>query len=779
MMKRLSYYILLLLSCLFCACNEVLPDGSAEEETGEKTVFVFKPTFIGDDAGEGVATKAFGNNPGGDVGGSHIQNIYFAVFDQAGYKLSEYAKAIPMKLTNSNDEECQYSVELTTTKQRRVIHIIANAPEHLPFGSEAEVIGSLTTRFDANESDAWQDAYWDRIELPKGVPSASDTQGYNEVMGILSSATLVRNFARIVVDDKVDNGTFELTRFWITNFPDRGSIAPYNRATRAFQVDYKNWGKFDDLIDPGKGNYHGYSPATAKLLSLDDLVARGYNLNSLAIDKNAAAFCYERETPSSNPLYLIIAGKYNGSGDESFYKIDLLNHNDEYFPLLRNFSYKVNITDVQHAGASTIEGALSSDPSGNIDASLEMKDLTNISDGVAQIFVNETSAIIVDDNNPVQLRYKFIPDIKDATDGIANRWNSTVKRTEGGEEHGPYVTITRSNGSTGAVFATLAIDGDGGADYDNDDQNDHYRVITLTPIQHGDDIVRTETITVTGYYWNNTRGVYESISRDVVYQRRNKFTAEVSLEPSKVQKLQGQQMDLVISLEAGLPSSMFSLDFRVEAAGLTVTTSGANSLPVEVHASNIPGNEIPGKGPKPAYSFIKTISWTEYKDAPEVDGRKIFRCTFETNTSDIPSLSAFAELVPSEYYLPETKSGDLLYVTNKYFYDTYVHYYTYDQKQFRNISFTKPAIGVSADMTFNMAEGFTGTADVIVGVKGLDPTNRAGVEYLGVDSDGFEQYKITVSSSANPNGSIGLTPYQNTVSIKLSADEYRTETNNY
>ena len=78
-----------------------------------------------------------------------------------------------------------------------------------------------------------------------------------------------------------------------------------------------------------------------------------------------------------------------------------------------------------------------------------------------------------------------------------------------------------------------------------------------------------------------------------------------------------------------------------------------------------------------------------------------------------------------------------------------------------------------------MADGFAGTADVIVGLKGLDPTNRAGIVYLGVDSEGYEQYKITVSADANPDGRIGLTPYQDSVSIKLSSDEYRTETNDY
>lgn len=773
------------------SCNDRIVPVEEETGTGEKVTIIFTPHFLCSEDNDLPDTKAMGNRPGNGAG---IKNIYFAVFDQAGYKLSEYAKAIPMQLAEDNNVSCQYSVELTATKQKRIIHIIANAPESLRYGSEAEVIGSLISRYDADETYEWQDAYWDRIEIDNVIAKSENESAYNAMMDKLSHATLVRNFARIIVQDNVDNSTFQLTRYWLTNFPDRGSMAPYNRNTRGFALGYKTYETIEEASDPAQGNYQGYSPADTELLTLDGLIAGGKDINALAIDsgQNFTSFCYERETPHDHPLYLIIAGYYNGSTNESFYKLDLLNHQDEYFPLLRNFTYKVVINSVEHAGASTWQGALSSDPSGNVDASLDMKDLSNISDGTAQIFVTETSAVIVNEN-AVTLRYKFIPDIKSTEGGVAKRWNGvgeSNKRTDPGDNgHGPYVTIEREwDGLLGKVFEdSYEVAGNGVGEWANDDQGDHYRVITLHPKHMVDDIIRTETFTITGHYWSETKNDYVTISRDVVYQRRNHFNIDLSLDPGKVKNALGQGFDLIIGLEDGLPSSIFSLDFEIEAAGLSISTSGVNSLPIEVKGSGIPGNIINGNGsPKPAYSFMKTVTWSDYRSAPVVDGQKRITCHFETNTANIPSLSNLTAVASATSYpLPNTGNGDLIQISNKYFNNAYVHYVTYDEKRFGDVGLKKnsskfdgnPVVDTEYDLSFDMAAGFTGSAKVTVGLKGFTPSDLAAYPVKGTDGEEYELYEMTVNKVSG--NTISIVPYQaGSGSIKIMSDEYITETIN-
>lgn len=788
MKKIYSIISITLAAVLATACVFQLeaPEVDSVKPDGQTATFTFVPSILGED-GQESTTKLMSSLP-------QIHNIYFAVFDNAGYKLNEYAQAIPNTYADQNwnpehpDENVfSYSVTLTVTDQPRIIHIIANAPEHLIYGSEAEVIGSLNTRFNASETEGdWSDAYWVRIYLDNGVWSKPDESTretdpafdtkydkWMHVVETLNEAKLVRNFARITLEETADN--FELTRYWLTNIPDIGSFAPYNRNTGRFQIDYNQYNNIEALRSPEGGNYPGFFPASASLFKIGDYLDDPGMMSQFQYDgsKSWTSYCYEREFPREDPIYLIVAGRYMG-GAETFYKIDLRNHEGEYFPILRNFTYKVRITRVSTKGANSIAKALTTAPSGAVDTALEMQELTNISNGTSQMFVSETSELIVGEAHDIILRYKYIPNLHadDNHDGYADAVNDILE-TGSSEEaaaiaaHRSYVTLERTNGITGPVFSSVNVVG--GHDADN------YSDIILRSNDAGD-IVRTETIAIIGHYWNPNTGVYETIRRSSNFRLSDALPMTVSFSPAKIPAGNNQPVDLVIGLQAGLPSSVFSLDFDIELLGLTLTTNN-DPLPVTTGQSMISGNS------KPAFHFQKTITWTDYVSAPVVDGYKQFVCHFKTNKSSLPTLSSVQATYTTaggEDVLP-AKPGDVAFVQNHYFVSKLAYYSTYSPLTFSNINISGAnEVGENGTLSFTMQSPFPNGASsttVTVGMKGFEPTDMSTYTLVGM-RDGYELYEMTVYNSLHGGvpayqGSMDIVPFDSgECSVMLMADEY-------
>ena len=748
--------LLPVLALSMAGCDRDILDNAAVDDNCQKATFYFTPDFAG--AGS-ASTKSLAEQP-------EVKNIFFAVFDAAGFKLSEYAEAVPNTLADENGKLFLYSVELTVTDQPRVVHIIANAPEKIKFGSETEVIGTLVTQYDAAETGVFdrKDAYWQRVYLEKGVcaapkaelkttnPTAYNAQleTYQSIVNAFDGVKLIRNFAQLTVTEKAAN--FEMTGFWITNYPEKGSVAPYNRITGQFQSDYAEYDNISDLMNAGEGNYKGYSPVSTRLVSISG--KNSTELTALKIpmgtDGQGHTFCYEREVPKKDPLYIIVAGNYNG-GSETYYKIDLRDNNGEYFPILRNFNYRISINNVYRAGASSVQGALASAPSGNIDSSIDMQGLDNISDGVAQIYVGETDVVLVGNGN-VQLRYKFIPDV---TNPASSANTTTAPASE--SDHTPYVTFTTSYGSTGAVFDQT----DANAVKEvvaSDDEADGYRVVTLTSVAPTE-VVKNQEITITGHYWAENK--WQTISRTVSYHLRNKLDMTVSCNPGKVPRGTGEEFDLIIGLEAGLPSSIFSLDMDIEARNLSITTNN-DPLPLSSGLSY-----ITGKTNLPSFYFTKTITWTDYQEAEVVDGYKYFTCHFKTNKG--------------------LEDGDDIYVSNKYFNQENVHYATYLARKFSNVSFdsdvtkTGETVGFSYDLEVGKLPK---DSKVIVGLAGFEeaPSVTSGYQrklsYIGIKTDTYggtdavkyELYEMPVSQVSN---TLSLMPFRTGYGyVKLWADEY-------
>ena len=122
--------------------------------------------------------------------------------------MKEYVQATPIDLATENSTKYYYKVRLSLSDSYLKVHFIANGPQTLPFKYEDEVMSVQT-------ASGNQDAYWQKIELPKGITAKQDDEGvYIKVNGeyVVSDETkakfqdipLVRNFAKIVVESETD-----------------------------------------------------------------------------------------------------------------------------------------------------------------------------------------------------------------------------------------------------------------------------------------------------------------------------------------------------------------------------------------------------------------------------------------------------------------------------------------------------------------------------------------------------------------------------------------------
>ena len=739
---------------------------NAEESAGEKTKIEFAL-----DLGEQPVTRALTEN-------AQVKNIYISVFDASGYKLSEYVEAEPNTKAGDNDGLYHYTVELTVTDYPRILHIIANAPESLTYGSENTVIGSLYTSIDATdnaESFSFKESYWARLELdciPKKPVTgesgyATKLAKYNNVVKALSSVRLIRNYSKVTAQVKSDVTNFTLDGFWFVNYPDRGTVAPYNRNTGTFMTDYLkytsanamesetykiNEGTADEETLDG-GNYQGFMLATTKFLTPETFVetaAGGYcKVNS----GKAVGYVYEREKALSSPMYLIVKGKYDSDNDGSlddesdcYYKIAMQDGYGSFYAMLRNFNYLIEIQSVSRMGESSAAAALLAAPSGDISVNVDLQELTNISDGQTRMTVSATTVMLVGEvgssiSGYEDFWYKYEPDIEEHA-GSAYNGTSTDNASY-------YVTIDDSNyGESGAVFSSVARKS-------ADVGGNRYLTLSTNNITNQ---IKHQTLVIKGHRINGTKD--ETITRSVEFYLRPYLDMSLKCGPVSdasgngyIKEGKDEPVELTIGFENGLPSSIFPLEFNIEAEELSLTPNNDN-LPTRTGISTIEGNN------SSAFWFVKSITWDEYQAAvtDASTGNKYFTCKLKANTE-----------------VSKTK----IYVSQTYFNQKYVNLYNYTPATFTSTSFS-PAVlktGTNTTFSFSMSE-HPADDKVMVALDGFDPVS--GLTYAGnttIDGKSYELYEYSIASGTS--GSFQIKPFKaGAVSVVLDAYKFARTTVN-
>lgn len=795
-MKIWKGIILLLL--LVCSCRqeeEYVADIPSQEYPEGATVEVSFSL-----RGEELATKTLGE-------GGTLDNLYLAVFGKNGY-LKEYVKATlvgpedftyqtqkidasgkPLEDEEGNPVMVDHTVNryafkarLSLTESKRIIHLIGNGPSTLSFGWDTDVMANLCCKPD-------EMGYWQILELDNGirakrylegpdyideheqkvtkgdyidndgnkvttkngyVPDESTLNAFSGPDG--EGLALIRNWAKIELVAEEDSN-FEPVSFAVVSVPEVGTYAPYfsKAGTGTFIKDYQDK-SFLDLEEYG---YFGNLPANTSFS--DEIPA--FTPVKKEDGSNGAVYLYERPAPSANlgPSFVIVYGyfddpeKGDGNGDSGnyYYRVDLMetmpvydedketikDWNSSYYPIYRNFKYTINIKKILSRGQDTPEKAVTSAGSADVSADITTSSLQEISDGIGRLHLNWMSYTHISEEADKEIKDLFV--------------------------------YFSKNGAAApdAIEVKLLAAEDGGDDIIKDlklgeaqtlDGSEGWRPINFTIKAYTGRVARTQVIRVSGRH--DTGRLY----RDVYITVQPIQPLKVECSSPIIARVKNTRQVINFMIPDGLVSSMFPLDFTLEAEDMTLTPDQDvpdNNLPV-ISGKSISNHEA-YQG-KQAFQFRRTLSWEEYRSLSQ---------TRDAN-------SRVWRTVPCVFRTNRNVSATTVWVYNKYFDKGSVSFVHFDMKRFNNLTFNeaipfKEGEPMSISFVLEQDEGRAYPEDyptIVIRAVGLRRDMEKSPDILSGDDDTY-LYKPKVS---DPNVTLHFytSAEGGNISIDLAADEY-------
>lgn len=526
----------------------------------------------------GSATRVMGNEA--------INSLHLIVFDEQGYYTFKAAAKLEGSGVPNDPTLRQFSVELPNSSAKRVIHFVANISgqyNNIEAGHEDGVMSSLYVEDDA-------DAYWQRMEYNGGIANDKSTADFASGAII----PLVRNYAKIKVQAAQNSG-FTLKGFKVFNTYNQGSIAAYD-------------GEFAEFVEMNTATDSEGRMFTPK--TYDEMGDYGCNeMGSLDTETGIGAYgstadVYVRETPSDAKPYIIIFGTY--SGKDCYYKLEFDGKH-----IYRNFEYTFNITSVTKAGHTSEGDAKSSTAEGSgFSYDESTANLLNLSDGKSQLYVSAMTIVMVDNTRTYELKYKYVPDIK----------NGTVDNTKASVK----CTLEGNKVISNLAYTAATTDSEG------------YTTITITPatsmpssvqrteieISDGKNLVRNVNVYLMPPY-QMTVNAYDGVDKDNV-----------------VPEALNQKVWVDVAIPTDVQPALFPLEFVFETTEQSLyPDASANTMPVRTGESIIDNS-------KTSFGFVYTLDSLAYKGLPVVDGKKTFTAKFLTNKA----ASASDVYVYNEYF---------------------------------------------------------------------------------------------------------------------------------
>ncbi len=636
-----------------------------------------------------------------------IDYIRVAVFGTSGYPQA-YAYAEPVsgenqataKYADRNNSVFYFKVLLPVYEGEAHVHIIANGDENIQFVdmTEDKLMTSMKTTGNVG-------AYWARVVLPDGILTIKDENGIMqttqqgnfipsaETAHLFKELVLVRNFAEVTLFNEASN--LKIESWTLVNTPTSGSVAPVSGWEEKFEdgepVDEDEDGVTDlqaIYVDDYKDYIFNTQDGTMIFLErdpntgvvTDTLIYEGYmtapghdgiNIAIPAEDTwvewpdnadSTYSFLYERVYPDEKwkPTCVLIKGYYNNETTPCYYRVDLMDENlGGYFPIYRNYNYKITIGEVGNRGAADAATAMLRDSGGNVSMTAEAQTLTDISDGKSRLYVEYVDRTFVTGTQTVEKTFwvYYVPDVK-------------VKyQTDGEDENGVYHKA-------------------------GDPVIDNTKITTVKVLKQGDALVSGGTITLdatkskdTGFYTykftlnkqvdkdlesefyveaNNTfsDGKKSKLVREIKVRVMKKMSMSLSLEPNPTEGDANAKTVLHIALSDTLQQSMFPLEFHIEDVNHTLNPTGKDDSSLGIAAKTI---EVPVKtaksiadGTTNSFYFIRTVNWSEYKTMRDQ------WVTAKKNGATPEELATIIDF-RTEFKTLVSNSSTTVYVENEYF----------------------------------------------------------------------------------------------------------------
>ncbi len=598
-MKFLKYISALTLFLSLGACSDDVFQGNPSDIVENGDQFTIDISL---DISEMMpsSTRSLGENPE-----YKDLKLYVAEFEGKGGPLDGNTLSgvyTPDEETVNADGDIHFKLTLKKSSDPRILHLIA-VPKTMnltiPYGLEGDVIPSLTV-------DGGDDAYWQRVEFPKGYGvqvNENTWKEHDDVVTKLTHVPMIRNFSKITVVSSPASG-FTLEGFAIVNTPKQATVAPWNSASMEFAKflnDDNTMLKYEAL------EYSGYFPFN--------------NVNQVTTTTpedseftSGSKYIYERPSSSINNTYLLIKG--NRGGSSMYYKLDIGKNDDQnifkYHNILRNFEYIITLNSVKSDGFKSIDEAMRGVVYNNFSFDVNTRQMRAISDGEKMIWVNKTTFVVNDvDSTTINFQYRF-------DDNIALAGYDTDKLTFIDEETGEQITndnISRlSKGVITSWYNTTDIGSEGWrqTQLKTVDPTESRKSYSFIAYDRESGIGRTINIVVRQPWEYIDLGVWGGN-----YNTRKQFiNTKYPKEPWKgfvSTNSPGQPLTVVFTIDNDLPESIFPLTFTLEAEQQNIENNKIGTLVVTSGKSffdNQNSNRI---------KYTKTITWTEYNTILSLD----------------------------------------------------------------------------------------------------------------------------------------------------------------
>ncbi|MBQ9398095.1 MAG: hypothetical protein IJU08_06325 [Bacteroidales bacterium] len=632
----------IMLGLVACQPNELFNgDSNADAENVEVTFSVQFPEPIP------VATKA----PMGETPTADKFDVYLCLFGSGDGAFQNWIKATDVTLTTTTAGTTgTFKALLPVSDDQRTVHIFVNPPVTTA-PSASDYIDLVMENMVTTGGEG---AYWQEIVLTHGIyPDPNNgLKAHQDIQNAFKDVQLLRNFAKIIVDGPTEGEDLFVLKSWgLINVPTKGYVAPYTRkqdGRSRFPVGYSNaflkteWtasSLLTQLVETD--NYLGFMPPVTgeeKIINTD--------FPQSFLGNSAKTYMYERPIPDPNKPeekqtavlieieFLPDHALYNPHTGEGltteqlsaantyWYKVEVLDNEGSYVPILRNFVYKMHILGLEERGETTAQAAYDGPYYGNISASLETASLSELSNGKSTIYAktldytimgNPGSFILLENSD-----FYFIPNLTEFPDEMF--WKTTTGK------------CTFTYQLVNVAGYPMAIEDITNVSFSGNDDGTGAGTIYIKPNANTGTMKKSIIrIKATGTA-SNSKELYRDIM--ITLMQKPSFvhgddeTCIFNADTVKVQGT-GNEVALRIWLPEGLGASLFPIQVRIEAEKNTLSATTPD-LPVQTGKSLFDPT-------RNTFFYIFTIKYSDYcwlnPQTRKYENKYYFDCKLFTNTS--------------------------------------------------------------------------------------------------------------------------------------------------
>ena len=349
---------LLAVSALLASCSESELWQNPQTEARDGYIMLNFKTEI--PAMQEVVTRAV------DPDGGGVQDMTLFCFDSYGLFISTVKAGVTVQKPGPGEMEGTFKAEVP--ENTRTIHFLANQnmdefkEDSFRNKSESEVMAVL-------EGSSGRMIYWGRFACDAG----NDSNIAEQMATSGNSVKLIRNHARISVDNPDNNGHIVITGFAVCNTNAFGTVAPHH-PKKGFDF---TWPSSDDPFVTLPVN-------DAKMSDITDVTS---SMNQ---------YVFECENSADAPVSVILRGHLPDQDEEKYYRVLLVDDKGEQLLVRRNHHYKLHIEGALSFGQASFAEALEAAATNNVWISIS--DEVNEVEDTDYILTVEKTFVVLDES---------------------------------------------------------------------------------------------------------------------------------------------------------------------------------------------------------------------------------------------------------------------------------------------------------------------------------------------------------------------------------------------